>query len=46
MRIIEYAEKPKRPVRPRIIRNTALASIAGLFAGIFLAFLRENIEEN
>ena len=40
-------EKPhilKNPVKPSIKKNIALAGITSLFAGIFLAFLMENVE--
>ena len=36
---------PKNPVKPRIKKNIALASITSLFAGIFLAFFMEYIEK-
>ena len=36
---------PKDPVKPRIKKNIALASITSLFAGIFLAFFMEYIEK-
>ncbi|MDP2279083.1 MAG: Wzz/FepE/Etk N-terminal domain-containing protein, partial [Nitrospirota bacterium] len=41
---VEMLEKPyilKNPVKPSIKKNIALAGIASLFAGIFLAFLLE-----
>ncbi|MBI5207732.1 MAG: hypothetical protein HY934_08070 [Candidatus Firestonebacteria bacterium] len=44
MKIIEYAEIPESPTKPRIIRNIGLISILGFFMGIFLAFIKEYFE--
>jgi len=44
---VEMLEKPyilKNPVKPKIKMNIALAGIASLFAGIFLAFFAEYVE--
>lgn len=44
---VEMLEKPyilKNPVKPSIKKNIALAGIASLFAGIFLAFFMEYVE--
>jgi len=44
---VEMLEKPyilKNPVKPKIKMNIALAGIASLFAGIFLAFFVEYVE--
>ncbi len=35
---------PERPVAPRVLLNTALALVLGLFLGIFWAFLRAALE--
>lgn len=44
VRILDRAETPDRPARPRPIRNLAIAAVLGLFAGLGLAFFLESLD--
>jgi len=44
IRIIDHAEKPTKPVKPRKKLNILLAMVIGLFTGIFLAFFLEYLD--
>ncbi len=44
-----WAVKPrcsKKPVKPRLLLNVAIAGILALFVGVFLAFFIEFVREN
>jgi len=43
IRVLDPAEVPERPYRPRKLRNLVLALAMGLFAGVGLAFLSEHL---
>lgn len=43
--IDEYARPPERPLRPRVLTNTILATIAGLMLAIGVAFLFEYLDD-
>lgn len=45
IRIIDAAEPPSKPVRPRIPLNLGVAAILGLCLGIGTAFLQERIDD-
>lgn len=40
-KIVKRVTISKYPIRPRILLNTAIAAVLGIFLGIFLAFARE-----
>jgi succinoglycan biosynthesis transport protein ExoP len=44
IRIVDAAEVPKRPVKPRLLLNLALGMILGLGLGIGLAFFQEYLD--
>jgi polysaccharide biosynthesis transport protein len=44
VRVLDRAEPPDRPVKPRPIRNLALAVLLGLAGGVGLAFLLETLD--
>ncbi len=44
VRILDRAEVPERPTRPRALRNLLLAALFGLAAGVALAFLLEMLD--
>jgi capsular exopolysaccharide synthesis family protein len=44
IRIVDAAEVPKIPVKPRVVLNLALGLIAGLGLGIGLAFFQEYLD--
>lgn len=44
IRIVDTAEVPKRPVKPRVVLNLALGVILGLGLGIGLAFFQEYLD--
>ena len=44
IRIVDTAEVPKRPVKPRVVVNLALGVILGLGLGIGLAFFQEYLD--
>lgn len=44
IRVIDSAEVPKRPVKPRVKQNIALAFFLGLFSGTGLAFFLEYLD--
>lgn len=44
VRVLDRAEPPERPVKPRPVRNLALAVLLGLAAGVGLAFLLETLD--
>lgn len=44
IRIVDAAEVPKRPVKPRVVLNLALAVVLGLGVGIGLAFFQEYLD--
>ncbi len=41
IKIVDWANAPLRPYKPRILRNLLIACVLGLFGGLGLAFLRE-----
>lgn len=43
--IDEYARPPERPIRPRVLTNTILATIAGLMLAVGVAFLMEYLDD-
>jgi polysaccharide biosynthesis transport protein len=43
--IVDAAEPPAKPAKPRILLNLALASILGLALGVFQAFLQERLDD-
>jgi len=45
IRIVDSAEVPKGPVKPRVLLNLALGIILGLGAGIGLAFFQEYLDK-
>lgn len=44
IRIVDAAELPKRPVKPRVLLNLAMGIILGLGLGIGLAFFQEYLD--
>ncbi len=44
IRVVEPAEIPKSPVRPRVVLNLALGVILGLVVGVGLAFFQEYLD--
>jgi polysaccharide biosynthesis transport protein len=44
VRVLDRAEPPDRPVKPRPVRNLALAVLLGLAGGVGLAFLLETLD--
>jgi polysaccharide biosynthesis transport protein len=44
VRVLDRAEPPDRPVKPRSVRNLALAVLLGLAGGVGLAFLLETLD--
>lgn len=42
--VIDYAETPKSPVKPKLKRNLFLAVIVGLFMGVGMAFFIEYLD--
>ncbi|HLZ10621.1 MAG TPA: Wzz/FepE/Etk N-terminal domain-containing protein, partial [Chloroflexota bacterium] len=45
IRVVEPAETPDTPIRPRVLLNVLLAVAAGLVVGIGLAFLLEYLDD-
>ena len=45
IRVVEPAETPDIPVRPRVLLNVLLAATAGLIVGVGLAFLLEYLDD-
>jgi capsular exopolysaccharide synthesis family protein len=45
IRIVDSAEVPKGPVKPRVLLNLALGIIVGLAAGVALAFFQEYLDK-
>lgn len=45
IRIVDSAEPPTKPVKPKIPLNLAVASILGLGLGICVAFLQERLDD-
>ncbi len=43
--IVDKAEIPRRPFKPRLLLNTAIAIFLGLFGGILLAFLFDALDK-
>ena len=44
--VVEEAEPPQRPVRPRVLLNTLLAAIVGGMLGLGVAFLIEYLDDS
>ena len=44
--VVEQAEVPRRPVRPRVLMNTLLAAIVGGMIGLGAAFLIEYLDDS
>jgi polysaccharide biosynthesis transport protein len=44
VRVLDRAEPPDRPVKPRGVRNLALAVLLGMAGGVGLAFLLETLD--
>ncbi|MFQ5674109.1 MAG: GumC family protein [Nitrospinales bacterium] len=45
IRIVDPAEVPVKPVKPRLKLNIALAGALGLFGGVFLVFFMESLDK-
>ncbi len=45
IRVVDQAEVPRRPVKPRILLNLALGLILGLGVGVGLAFFQEYLDK-
>jgi len=45
IRIVDAAEVPKRPVKPRVLLNLALGMVLGLGLGVGLAFFQEYLDD-
>jgi uncharacterized protein involved in exopolysaccharide biosynthesis len=45
VRIVEPAVAPRVPVRPQPVRNVAVATVAGLAAGLALAFVLDRLDD-
>jgi capsular exopolysaccharide synthesis family protein len=45
IRVVDAAEVPKRPVKPRILFNLALGMLLGLGLGIGMAFFQEYLDD-
>ncbi|MFQ5717008.1 MAG: GumC family protein [Nitrospinales bacterium] len=45
IRIVDPAETPDKPIKPRIMLNIALAGSLGLFGGVFLIFFIESLDK-
>jgi len=45
IRIVDPAEVPKKPVRPRVLLNLALGIALGLMSGVGLAFFQEYMDK-
>jgi capsular exopolysaccharide synthesis family protein len=45
IRIVDAAEVPKRPVKPRVLLNLALGVVLGLGLGVGLAFFQEYLDD-
>lgn len=43
--IDEYARPPEKPIRPRVLTNTILATIAGIMLAVGVAFLMEYLDD-
>jgi capsular exopolysaccharide synthesis family protein len=43
--VVSVAEEPTTPVRPKPLRNAALALVAGLVLGVGLALLRDHLDD-
>jgi len=46
IRIVDAAEVPRRPVRPRVVLNLAIGFILGLGLGIGLAFFQDYLDKS
>ena len=46
IRVVDYAEVPKAPIKPKKTRNIALASIMALILGVGLAFFLEYLDNS
>jgi len=44
--IIDKAEIPQYPFKPRLVLNTVIASVVGLFGGVLLAFLFDALDKS
>jgi len=44
VQIIDRAEVPKDPIKPNKLLNIAIAGVLGVMAGVFIAFLREYLD--
>jgi succinoglycan biosynthesis transport protein ExoP len=44
IRVVDAAREPKKPVKPRVVFNLALAAILGLGLGVGLAFFQEYLD--
>ncbi|MZQ74583.1 MAG: hypothetical protein GT589_00295 [Peptoclostridium sp.] len=44
VQIIDRAEVPKEPIKPNKLLNIAIAGVLGIMAGVFIAFLREYLD--
>lgn len=46
VQIIDIAQAPKAPIKPRPMLNMAIAAVLGLMAGVFIAFLIEFLDNS
>lgn len=44
--VVDPAEVPNKPARPRVVLNLLLSSLLGLILGVGLAFFRENLSRS
>lgn len=44
--VVDVAVVPDRPIRPRVLFNTLIGALAGLFAGLGMAFVLECLNRN
>lgn len=46
VQIIDIAQEPKNPIKPRPMLNMAISAILGLMMGVFFAFLKEFLDNS
>lgn len=45
IRVVDPAETPKKPIKPRVLLNLAMAIVLGLVSGLGLAFFQEYLDK-